>query len=256
VEADEGPVSCHLRGLEGTLGMVADHESDIVAAKKLVDLRREPALVAEFEAVPAGGQALERGAEAVVVAAEGGRQLPEHRAELGRAHERLDPVVEELDSGVELPQPLDVGEVAARLDREQEVRRSAGDPVRDHLAPWQAVEGGVHLDRVEVARVEGKPLARWEPRRVEDTVSPVAVVPAGTADPDLGHGPIAAESSSHSAGVAAATTRERPVVSSGAASKGLAAGRSIASPRSRTRSCAAAMSTARAFFSEQTPSTR
>src|SRR5580765_6136718 len=60
----------------------------------------------------------------------------------------------------------------------------------------------------------------------------------------------------HSSGVPAATTRERPSRSSGADPNGGASKRSIASPRSRTRSCAAAMSTARAGLSEQTASTR
>ena len=45
-------------------------------------------------------------------------------------------------------------------------------------------------------------------------------------------------------------------MSSGAAPNGGASGSSIASPRSRTSSCAAAMSTERAPLSEQTASTR
>ena len=47
-----------------------------------------------------------------------------------------------------------------------------------------------------------------------------------------------------------------PTRSSGAAPNGGASGRSMQSPRSRTRSCAAAMSTERAPLSETTPSTR
>src|SRR4029077_15318178 len=60
----------------------------------------------------------------------------------------------------------------------------------------------------------------------------------------------------HSSGVPAATTRERPSRSSGADPNGGASKRSIASPRSQTRSCGAAMSPARAGLSEQTASTR
>src|SRR5207245_940876 len=194
--------------------------------------------------------------EPLVVAVEVGRELPQHGAELGRADERLDPLVEAPDPGADVGQPLHVREIAARLDGEEEARRGRSHPVSHDLAPRQPVEGRVHLDRVEVARVEGEPIARRQARRIEDAVPPVVVVPAGTADPDLVHGPSATKSSSHSDGVAAATTRERPRVSSGATSKGPAVGRSIARPRSRTRSWAAAMSTARACLSEQTASTR
>ena len=54
----------------------------------------------------------------------------------------------------------------------------------------------------------------------------------------------------------AATTRDRPLRSSGAEASGGSSGRSTARPRSRTSSCAAAMSTLRAGLSETTASTR
>ena len=54
----------------------------------------------------------------------------------------------------------------------------------------------------------------------------------------------------------AAATRERVARSSGASPNGGSSNSSIARPHSRTRSCAAAMSTERAAFSETTPSTR
>ena len=66
----------------------------------------------------------------------------------------------------------------------------------------------------------------------------------------------AASSVRHSSVVPAATTRERPTRSSGAAANGGSSNSSIAKPRSRTSSCAAAMSTERAGLSEQTASTR
>ena len=57
-------------------------------------------------------------------------------------------------------QPLHVREVAARLDREDEVVGRLGDPARDRVAARQPVEGRVHLDRVEPPGVEASHPAR------------------------------------------------------------------------------------------------
>src|SRR5438552_5023616 len=78
-------------------------------------------------------------------------------------------------------------DVAAHLDREQESRRGRPDPVRDHLALREPVEGRVHLDRVEMARVVVEPQPRRAAGRIEDTVPPVVVVPARTTDVNWSH---------------------------------------------------------------------
>src|SRR5204862_5890177 len=106
-----------------------------------------------------------------------------------------------------------------------------------------------HLDRVEVLRVVLEPQARGFP--LVELFLPGGVVPARATYADR-----AAKSCAHRSAVPAATTRERPSTSSGAASNGGASGRSIASPCSRTSSCAAAMSTERAGLREHTASTR
>src|SRR3569833_2777597 len=100
-------------------------------------------------------------------------------------------------------QALDVRDVAADLDREEKVVRRLLRPARDRLAAWEAIERRVDLDRVEVLRVEAQPRAGREPRRVEDAVPPVGVVPAGAADPQRVS---AFASVVHSSGVPAATT--------------------------------------------------
>ena len=84
-----------------------------------------------------------------VVATEGARKLEEDGAELRRPGERLDPLGEAHEPVADPGQPLHVGEVAARLDREDEVRRRLLDPRGDRPASGQAVERGVNLDRVE-----------------------------------------------------------------------------------------------------------
>src|SRR5437867_7708496 len=78
---------------------------------------------------------------------------------------------------------LDVGEVAARLHREQEGGRCPVHPALDRLAGGQPVEGGVHLHRVEACRVVREPATRRHPRRIEDA-PPVRIVPARAADAD------------------------------------------------------------------------
>src|SRR6266516_560149 len=254
VEADERPVGGELMRLERAGGRVADHERDPVRAQELVDLVGEPALVPELEAVPAGRQLLERLPQPLVIPAERARQLPEHRAELRRADERPDARVKELEARRQLAQPLDVRHVTAHLHSEQEPRWALAHPVRNGGLARQSVEGRVHLDGVEVPCIELEPEPRRTARRIEDPVAPVLVVPARAADAN--HCDSAAKSAAQTSGVAAATTRDRPSMSSGASPNGAASGKSIAIPRSRTRSCAAAMSTARAAFSEQTASTR
>src|SRR4051794_580006 len=236
--------------------VVADHQRDPAGAQELVPLGHEPALVPELEAMAPGRQLRDRVREPLVVAPEVARQLPQDRPHLRRAHQRLDSVVERLDARAQVLEPLDVRDVAAHLHREQESRRADLYPVRYHFAARPPVEGRVHLDRVEMPRVVVEPLARRAARWIEDAVPPVVVVPPGAADSNRSQLFSAAKSFWHSSGVPAATTRERPSTSSGAASNGGASGRSITSPHSRTSSCAAAMSTERAPFSEHTASTR
>src|SRR5205823_1315802 len=94
-----------------------------------------------------------------------------------------DPLEQEGEMLRGVAQTHDVRQVAADLDGEEEVRRRLLDPACDRARTRQPVEGVVQLDGVEVLRVEAQPLARSEPRRIEDAVSPVGVVPPATANP-------------------------------------------------------------------------
>src|SRR4051812_21772942 len=83
VEAHERPVRREHVSLEVLhLWTVADHERGAVRAQQLVDGIREPARVAELEAVAPGRKGGERRSETVVVALERRGQLPQDRAEL------------------------------------------------------------------------------------------------------------------------------------------------------------------------------
>src|SRR5205823_4753664 len=205
------------------------------------------------DAVPQiAGQPSESIRQPVVIAAERRRELPEQRPELRRAEQRLDALEESFHPRPELAQPLVVCEIARRLDCEKEVVGRLFDPVRDRVAPREPVEGRVHLHRVEALGVELEPARRRQSRWIEDAVAPVRVVPARKAYADR-----ARAIRVHTSGVPAATTRERCSRSSGAAPNGSStSNRSTASPSSRQRSWAAAMSTDRAALREQTASTR
>ncbi len=235
VEPHERPVGGQLMSLERALGRVADHKRGVVAAKQVVDGRVEPALVAKLEAVAPRRKLLQGRGEALVVTVEVGGELPQHRAHLRRLDERLDPLVEALEPATKVGEPLHVGQVTARLDREQESGRCLLDPPGDGSAGGEPVEGVVDLDRVEQRRVVLEPPGGRKALRI-DPAAPVVVVPAGTSDPDLPHPRSASASCEQISGVAAATTRDRPSVSSGASSNGGDSGRSIASPHSRIRS--------------------
>src|SRR4051794_7174818 len=252
VEAHERPVGREDLLLERPhLRAVADHERDVVLAQQRVDVVVEPRRVPELETVLLVARELrQRVREPFVVALERRRQLPEQRTHLRTAQHRFDAVVEALESETEILQPLDVRDVPRDLDREEEARRRTGHPVRDGLLVRQPVEGVVHLDRVEVARVVLEPEARGLP--LVELVLPAGVVPAGAA-----YAESARAICWHRSSVPAAATRERPSRSSGASPNGLPESKSsIARPCSRTSSCAAAMSTERAPLSEQTPSIR
>ena len=126
-------------------------------AEQPVDLVDVPARLAELEGVAAGGSASSAACEPLVVALEVRRQLPEDGPQLRRPRERLDPLVEAGEPAFEVGEPLEVRDVAAHLDREAEVLGRLLDPARDRVAPGQAVEGVVDLDRVEERRVVLEP---------------------------------------------------------------------------------------------------
>src|SRR5215210_2831322 len=255
VKADEGPVRRQLVRLKWTRRSVADHESGVVLAEQGIDLGHEPAFMTELEAVSSGRQLGQRRAQPLVVSVEVAGQLPQHRADLRRADERTDALVEPLQSRPQIRQPLEVRQVPARLHREQEIRRALDDPPLDRRDARKPIEGRVDLDAVEQGRVVSEPPAGGQLSRV-DALPPMRIVPARAADADRLHATRASISWRQRSGVAAATTLDRPTVSRGASPNGAASGRSIERPHSRISSWAAAMSTARAGLSEHTASTR
>src|SRR5215208_2691234 len=118
VQPDQRPIRRQLARLERPARVVSDDERHTVAAEEVVDVPLEPALVAELEAVAAGRQLCEGLGQELVVTPEVGWELPDDRTELPGLHERLDPLVVALNPLADVPQPSDVGQVAARLGGE------------------------------------------------------------------------------------------------------------------------------------------
>ena len=184
VEAQEGEVGGPFVRLEAPdLGTVGDHQRDAAGTQQVVDLVGEPARVAELERVSAGRQCSQRRRQPLVVPVKVRRQLPEHRSQLPRHDERLDPLVEPPHALVHVRKPLDVCEVATRLHCENEPRRRPLGPPADSRGGREPVEGRVHLDRVEERGVVVEPASRGQIAWI-DNAAPVRVVPAGAAYAD------------------------------------------------------------------------
>src|SRR4051794_16688322 len=122
MEPDERPVRGDLVRLKGVnLRPVADHERDAVLPQECIHLLVEPRGVPELEAMALTGafETRERVRETVVVPLERRRQLPENRPHLRAPEERLDPLVEPVETLAELEQALDVCQIPGCLDREE-----------------------------------------------------------------------------------------------------------------------------------------
>src|SRR4029077_12875660 len=162
VKAEVGPLRRDLMSLEGALRVVADDQRSAMPAKQLVHLGDEPALMPKFEGVTRLRQLLERRAEAIVVALDARRELPQDRSHLRRVRERLDRLEIALRVPAHLAPPLDVRYLATPLDGEPKAARRLLHPSLDRGLGRQPVEGVVDLDRVEDGRVVIEPESRRE----------------------------------------------------------------------------------------------
>src|SRR5690606_34938070 len=91
--------------------------------------------------------------------------------------------IEEAFALLRILELLRMGDEAAGLAGEQEVRRASVAPCRQGLPAWQPVEGVVQFHRPEVAGIPVQERRRAGALRVERT-DPVGVVPAGGSDVD------------------------------------------------------------------------
>src|SRR5438067_2117554 len=114
------------------------------------------------------------------------RQLPQNRTQPSGLDQRLETLVEDLDPLADARQSSDMGQVSAGLDREPESIRRLARPPGGRIAGRQPVEGGVHLNGVELGRVELKPSPTGLALGIKPA-APVVVVPPRAADPRTLH---------------------------------------------------------------------
>src|SRR5438309_6876244 len=134
--------------------------------------------------VRAARQRAQQAVEPVEPQVERRGQLDEHGAECLPEGARA--AQEEREWRAGLVQTLDVGEEAARLDGEDELRRDGGGPGPERGRARQAVEGTVELHGVEAGRIVRQPQPRGQRARIEAR-PPVAVDVAAGADEPTSH---------------------------------------------------------------------
>src|SRR5579884_193185 len=175
VKADVGP-----GGRTDERGMAAspirETQSGVVCSQESIDGFAVPRVMAELERMPVRSRQYgEEGGQALPVAGELGRELPEDGARRGpQGGEMAEEALHRLGGILEA---LEVRDEAAPLGREEEARRHLGLPGGEGLARREAVEGVVDLDGIEVGAVVLQPAPRGQLARVEHA-SPVWVVPA------------------------------------------------------------------------------
>ncbi len=110
-----------------------------------------------------------------------GGELKQHRAQL--RPQQLRPLHEERDFVGYVQQPLDMGDVTARLDGKAKPLRSDLAPAEKHLRGGQPVKWIVQLHGGKAGRIIGELVPLFELEGVEHALPPVAVDVARGADP-------------------------------------------------------------------------
>lgn len=180
VEAQVRPV--RREDVRVALDRVVQAERRAAAAQDVQHLVAEPLGVAQLHGpAVASRRGGEEGVEPLRLRVPVRRQLHENGPE--PSPEPLRHLEEARDGLLGIAQPLHVGSEAAELEREAEARRDGVAPARHGLGLREPVEGGVHLEGIEVSRVEVEPARLRERGRVE-AAPPVVVLVARGSDPE------------------------------------------------------------------------
>ena len=146
----------------------------------LAGLWREPAVVAKLHGEADGAvEPRERLVQQQQIGRKARRQLEQDRAEL--ATQPRGPLQETLHRLGGIVESLEVREVPAHLQREDEVARGVGPPLLEDRSLWQVVEGVVHLDRLKALREIREPQALRQLVGIEHPL-PMSVLPSRSAD--------------------------------------------------------------------------
>ena len=158
-------VTARIRPAQGGARVLQHHPGGILEPADMAELHRD--------ADPAG-EGPQRTAEGPLVSAEVRWQLEEDRSQL--PSELARPAHQPMDRLLGVSKSPHVREVAAGLDRDDEVDRERPVPRGEGRGFRQPVEGVVQLHCRETGRVVGQPLPSRQPGGVEPT-APVPVVP-------------------------------------------------------------------------------
>ena len=187
-EADVGPVGREHVEL-GHPKEIEQDQGDAAAPEEVVEFRREPALVADFQGeLEALGERRKELLERLeLVGLEVVGELEHQGSPLGA--EEVHHPEEFLELGLAIDQALLVGDHAGDLGRKDEALGGVALPLADHGLARGAVPGGVDLDGVEAPRVMGEEFSGLGLSGIEGA-APGVRGPAGGADaqPFLVHG--------------------------------------------------------------------
>src|SRR5439155_25075064 len=165
------------------LRVIRDGEGDSVRTEQLEDCRHEPRVVPELQReAHVRRQHADEAFEAIQVHVKIGLELEEERSQFFAEAERG--VDDQIDRLLFAGEPLDVGDIAAALDRKEEAGWGLLSPGLKPLTRRLAVERVVELDGVEVLGIEREVFSCRHLLRIE-ALSPMWVRPARTADPDI-----------------------------------------------------------------------
>src|SRR5262249_12426934 len=171
----------------GLLAPVVQTQGDVRPCKPIEHAVDEPRLVPDLERpadVGASGEHPQQPLEPIETHVKARRQLDQHRPE--RTVEPTCAPKKERQGRAGRLQTLDVRQIAAGLDREDEAGWNGGGPRAEGGGGRQAIKGTVQLDGVERRRVVRQPRARAQPPRLKPP-PPGAIAVAARSDAPMRH---------------------------------------------------------------------
>ncbi len=163
-----------------------DAKGGVKITEQLISILRKPAFMSEFE----NGswffrQEFQKAIQAAKVFVHTRRQLIQNRAEVRL--QQSNALKEPLKRLFHIFQPLDMGDKPVGLYDKEKVFGDLFAPVFESLRFRLMVESIIYFDGVEMASIVFEPFALRQIGRIKPPC-PVAVVPAGSAYPDIAFG--------------------------------------------------------------------
>lgn len=161
---------------------IGPNPTDAVLFYQADKLRAMPACVAKFDCKPEIPRQLHQKSSQRLLSVrrrKGRRELNQNHLEFWP--ERFDCAEEGIQLGNAVAETADVGNVAGNLARKPETGRSRFGPATNCFFHRSSVEGGVHLNCLEIVGVKFQPLRRRQIVRIEN-IAPVFEAPCARPD--------------------------------------------------------------------------